>query len=514
MKKFLIGKILLIGLFTSISCTDLDETLYSQIPAENFLRTEEEFTSTLVSAYSSFNEYMGNPWTLQEITSDELVVPTRGQDWNDNGKWVRLHQHQYRPNDDEVQGAWREIFRAINNANRVIFQFEESGNATAQEFISELRVLRAMEYWWLLDLYGRVPIVDEFDVPADYAPANNTRQEVFEFVETEILENIDELSKANDQSTYGRMNYYSAKALLVKLYMNAGVYTGTTRWDDAIEAADEIINSGLYTLEADYFDNFDADNETSTENIYVLVYDQVFSPGMNIDMRTLHYNSQNTFNLTAQPWNGYCSLQEFYNSYEDNDVRKTSFLVGPQVTATGAPLNDSGYEKPDENNPNNPVDPDGERINFTPEINQIAPRALRQAGARIYKYRYELGATENMNNDLPIFRYGDILMLKAEALWRNNPGDAEALALVNQVRMRSSGEVPLEPFTTLTEENLLAERGREMFAEAYRRQDLIRFGKYNDPWWEKAASDPTKNIFPIPQEQLNSNPNLTQNTGY
>ena len=512
--KLILGKTLLVGLMVMMSCTNLDEELFSQIPADDFLQTEEEFTATLGSAYTSFNEYVGETWTLQEVSSDEMVVPTRGQDWNDNGNWVRLHQHQYRPNDDRVQGAWREIFRAINNANRVIFQFEESGNAAAQEFISELKVLRAMEYWWLMDLYGNVPIVDRFDVPADFAPANNSRQEVFNFVESEILNNIDNLSKANDASTYGRMNYYGARALLAKLYLNAEVYTGEARWDDAIAAADEVINSGLYSLEENYFDNFDADNESSAENIYVLVYDQVFSPGMNIDMRTLHYNSQNTFNLTAQPWNGYCSLQEFYESYEDNDVRKASFLVGPQVTATGAPLNDGGYEKPDESNPGNPVDPDGERINFTPEINQLAPRALRQAGARIYKYRFELGATENMNNDLPIFRYGDILMVKAEALWRKNPGDAEALALVNQIRMRASGEVPLAPFTELTAENLLAERGREIFAEGYRRQDLIRFGKYNDVWWEKPVSDPTKNVFPIPQEQLNSNPNLEQNPGY
>src|SRR5690606_28485646 len=163
-------------------------------------------------------------------------------------------------------------------------------------------------YWWLMDLYGRVPIVDRFDVPADFAPPNNERVEVFNFVESEILDNIDNLSKANDASTYGRMNYYGGRALLAKLYLNAEVYTGTARWDDAIAAADEIINSGLYSLEENYFDNFDADNESSAENIYVLVYDQVFSPGMNINMRSLHYNSQNTFNFTAQPWNGFSSL--------------------------------------------------------------------------------------------------------------------------------------------------------------------------------------------------------------
>jgi hypothetical protein len=104
------------------------------------------------------------------------------------------------------------------------------------------------------------------------------------------------------------------------------------------------------------------------------------------------------------------------------------------------------------------------------------------------------------------------LLVKAEALWRKNAGDIEALALVNQIRMRAGAD--LVPFTTLTTENLLAERGREVFAEGYRRQDMIRFGTYNGEWEFKPASDPSKNIFPIPQEQLNSNPNLTQNPGY
>ena len=115
-----------------------------------------------------------------------------------------------------------------------------------------------------------------------------------------------------------------------------------------------------------------------------------------------------------------------------------------------------------------------------------------------------------MNNDFAIFRYADVLLMKAEARWRLNPGDGEALMLVNQIRARAG----LEPFVTLTAENLLAERGREFFAEAMRRSDLIRFGKWGEPWWEKDASDPIREIFPIPEVQLQENPNLRQNPGY
>ena len=115
-----------------------------------------------------------------------------------------------------------------------------------------------------------------------------------------------------------------------------------------------------------------------------------------------------------------------------------------------------------------------------------------------------------MSNDFVIFRYSDVLLTRAEALWRLNNGDAEALALVNQVRSRAN----VDPFVVLTADNLLAERGREMFAEMTRRQDLIRFGKFNDAWWEKDVSTTTYNLFPIPKAQRDVNPNLSQNPGY
>jgi hypothetical protein len=141
----------------------------------------------------------------------------------------------------------------------------------------------------------------------------------------------------------------------------------------------------------------------------------------------------------------------------------------------------------------------------------LAPNALRQEGVRVGKFEFRLGAASSLSNDFPIYRYADILLTRAEALWRLNPASAEAVSLVNQVRGRSW---PGNPVVTLTADELLAERGREMFAEATRRQDLIRFGRYNQPWWEKPSSASTKNIFPIPQPQIQSNTDLVQNPGY
>ncbi|MEO0471323.1 MAG: RagB/SusD family nutrient uptake outer membrane protein, partial [Bacteroidota bacterium] len=446
----------------------------------------------------------------QEVTTDAMIVPQRGQDWFDGGHWIRLHRHEYQPDDPIINGAWNFLFGGVNTTNRLIFQFEELNAPGSEAFIAELRVLRAMFYMGLLDSYGNVPLVDRFDVPADFAPNNATREEIYNFIENELTATVDLLTEDVSGATYARINKWTAHAILAKLYLNAEVYTGTPQWQKAADNAAAIVNSGNYRLESSFFTNFQTENSGSGENIFVIPYDQVFATGHNLVMRTLHYSSQNTFNLTAQPWNGYCSLQEFYNSFEENDVRRGSFIVGPQLDAAGQPLGDDGFEQADPNDPTKPFDADGVQVNFTPEINEHFPNALRQAGARIGKYEFATGATQDLSNDVPIFRYADILLIQAEAMWRMNAGSAEALALVNEIRVRAG----VDPFADLTAETLLAERGREMFAEAWRRQDLIRFGVYGDEWEFKPASDETKEIFPIPRAQIDANPNLTQNPGY
>jgi hypothetical protein len=189
------------------------------------------------------------------------------------------------------------------------------------------------------------------------------------------------------------------------------------------------------------------------------------------------------------------------------DVRRNSFLVGPQLTAGGEPVIDNSiYSDFDQNGP---------PLNFTPTINELEPRACRQCGARVGKWEIALGSTANLDNDYAIFRYADVILMKAEALWRMNPSSSEALMLVNTVRNRAG----VDPYTQITSDNLLAERGREFFYENWRRQDLIRFEsssgnatRFNDAWWEKDASEDWRTIFPIPRDQLEANPNLVQHS--
>ena len=311
-----------------------------------------------------------------------------------------------------------------------------------------------------------------------------------------------------------------------------------SQWDKAIAACNNIINSGIYALTANYVDNFTQNNQNSKEFIWAIPFDHIKFGGFNLNMMTLSYLNQATYNINAQPWNGFASTAEFYNSYIDpvqnpgpqgtvvgidplgtpttgtDDKRmRANFIVGPQFSSGGARLSDDGADA---------TDPDGKPFTFTPYINQLEPGAWRQSGARIGKWQMYLGMTNNLDNDFAIFRYADILLTKAEASARKaaNWSDASVLAVVNQIRTQHGGVTALP---SLTAETFLAERSREMFAEAWKRQDMIRFGTYNKKtdFHDVDAADNLGpnginhlNIFPIPDAQINANKNLKQNPGY
>ncbi|PZX60288.1 putative outer membrane starch-binding protein [Algoriphagus ratkowskyi] len=477
------------------SCWELDqEVLDGVTPQDVANSTNPQLINVLkASAYSRIVGGWGahnGIWAIHEVASDEMAIPQKGADWEDGGLWLRIHRHTWGPSEEAFNNSWNYCFTAVGEINNLIISFPD-----VELLVAELKVLRALPYLWLIDAFGNVPIITETSTGGN--PTNNTRKEVFAFIESSILDNIDLLEKKDSKTT---MNYYTAKAMLAKLYINAEVYTGTPRWADAEAAANEVINSGVYSLSFNFFSNFSTRNGGSTENILTLPYDQNNAGGFNLAQMTLHYLSQNTFNLQEQPWNGYASLEEFYNKFDDNDVRKASFLVGPQFAADGTRLNDISAE---------PGDPDGQPLTFTPKINELSPNAFRQAGARVAKYEYATGAGSSLSNDYVLIRLADIILIKAEAAFRQGK-NSEALAALNQVRTRAS----LPALASISADDIYNERGFEFFAEGIRRSDQIRFGKFNQPWWEKGASQPFRGLFPIPLQQINANPNLTQNPGY
>ncbi len=478
------------------SCWELEQEVLDGVTPEDVANSENPVLIDVLKA-SAYSKIVGSwgghnsIWSIQEVSSDEMAIPQKGADWEDGGQWLRMHRHTWGTSEDSFNNSWNYCFSAIGEINNLIISFPD-----VEALVAELKVLRALNYLWLIDSFGNVPIVTETSTGGN--PTNNTRAEVFAFIESSIKDNMALLSKEDTKTT---INYYTAQAMLAKLYLNAGIYTGTPKWAEAEAAANEVINGGKFSLSSNFFSNFSTRNGGSTENILTLPYDENNAGGFNLPQMTLHYLSQNTYNLQEQPWNGYASLEEFYNSYDDADIRKASFIEGPQFAADGVTrLKDISAEA---------GDPDGQPLTFTPKINMLGPNAFRQAGVRVGKFEFASGAASSLSNDYPLIRLGDIILIKAEAAFRlGKTGDA--LTAINQIRTRAG--VPA--YTTLTLDLIFEERGREMFAEASRRTDMIRFGKWNQPWWEKSTSQPFRALFPIPLQQINANPSLKQNPGY
>lgn len=504
---------LLMGVISS--CTDLDAEVFDQVEQKNFWQTPEQITAGIGPAYASLrginndnSGYACGPvFQLQEVTSDEIIVPTRGSDWYDNGNWQSLWLHTWTPNLGPINDAWEFIYRGVARINLILQTVNDLPEKPAgiEGIQAELKTLRAFYYYIAMDLYGNIPVVADFTTDVS-SITNQPRAQVFQFIEKDIKDNLPfltDVSSREDMAVYGRVNKWFAFSILAKLYLNAQVYTGTPRWQDCIAACDSIINAGKYTLEADFFSNFSTQNEGSEENIFVIPFDDARGLGrFDIQLFTLHYQSNETFGLGASPYNGWCTPAAFYNQYEAADTRRQMFLVGQQYDRTGAPQSDKQVNLPLSFNPNVDV------------ISSSAP-AFRMAGARSVKYEPTPGTTGGMNNDFAIFRLADIYLMRGEAKFRNNIGD-KGLSDFNMVRARAFGNSDHNWTPAgLTLDSILAERGRELAWEGSRRTDMIRFGKFLDPRVPaKQQSPPFRTLFPIPKPQLDKNSKLNQNDGY
>lgn len=489
------------------SCTKLDEPLYSQLGNDNFLKTEPEIVSALGAAYSGLRKFQdfGNLWTIY-CTADEVAIVGRtGGDWAGDGQDQQMTDRKWTANNRFFSGTWNSFFAQVNNCNRIIYQLENLDPEKYKHYIAEIKTIRGLWYLWLIDEWGNVPIVDKFDVPANFLPKTNKRADVYNFIEKELIEVLPLLSKENNTNTYGRATYWTAQSILAKLYLNAEIYTGTPQWQKAVNATNEIIKSGKFQFSTTYGENFISQNQNSSEAIFAIPFDETYTQWTwFLPLISLHPSHVLTYNLTQQPWNGLSVQTEFFNSYEEKDIRKKSnFIWGPQYAVNGDKLMDPGYEK----------DPaiDGDPwVNLTPTFISLYNTA-RQSGARIKKWEIENGSSGFLNSDFFIFRYSDILLSNAEALWRQNPSDASALAIVNQIRTRAG----VDAYSSLSADNLLSERGRELFLEGWRRSDLIRFKKYSEPTiFKQYRDEPYKTLYPIPKDQTDANPNLIQNPGY
>jgi len=496
-----VATVLLIAIATS--CTKLDQKVYSVVPESEFWQTPAQIAAGLAPAYQALTNITdADVRDLNEVSGGGILVPTRGNDWYDNGNWQALWTHQWKPDLGPIDGAWSAIFNGIGKVNFTLNAVNalSSKPSNIDAINAELKVLRAYYYFLAMDMFGQIPVVTDFNT--DPATVNNSqsRSETYNFIVNEITSNIGALPDKTGE-TYGRMTKWGANALLAKLYLNAGVYTGTPNWEAAIAACDNVINSGKYSLSGDYLSNFAVSNEGSPENIFVVPFDKINIGGNNWEMRTLHYQSQLTYNLNGGPWNGYCVTADFYNQYDNSDNRKQMFAVGQQFGSDGTALNDAQTGLP---------------LVFSKYVNELSnpTDTFRLAGARNVKYHPEAGTSGGQSNDMVVFRLADIYLMRAEAKLWSNTDLGGALADVNMVRGRAG--VSAWSAGDLNKENLYHERQRELAWEGWGRNDAIRFGHFGDARTPGKPADADKHLelFPIPSPEISANGNLKQNPGY
>lgn len=495
----------LFSLFLVLGCTDLEQDLGSNLSREE--AAELVSARQLIDAnYRNLRGFATQDliFALQEHSSDAVMGPTRGGDWDDNGVWRVLHQHTW--DKDNIF-----ILNTFNDLSGGVFQSIEALQFAEGAERGEALFLQAWFVLHLTDLFGQVAFREDL-VDLSQPSIVLTGQEAIDLVIANLEEAVELLPETSDVS---RVNKNTARAFLAKVLLNKAVYEKEDRLPPfTFETADlnrvvELTQqvSG-YSLETgvNYYDNFAPNNDVASSEIMFVQANTRGLAGGNVASRylmTLHYNNQ------PSGWNGFTTIADYYNKFEDGDVRKgnvdypgltdvsglkAGFLQGQQFDEEGNALQDR-LGNPLSYTVDSPIIPTG--------------NILEVSGVRGLKYIPDFNNVETPENDYVLLRYPDVMLTQAEALFRLGQ-EGEALALVNELRQARGASM----LTALTEDEILDERGRELWWEGHRRTDLIRFGKFLDAWNEKNASDNFRVLFPIPERAVAINPNLTQNPGY
>lgn len=495
----------------SVGCTDLEvkekdsylieaSGVFAGVPAD----------ATLNSAYIDLQGWSGqeNLYALSEVASDELLVPTRGVDWGDNGIWRSLRQHEWDDSHQYILNTWNTLNANVYKLNQLLAS-ESQPNAGQ---VAEGKFLRAFNMWHVLDLFRQVPFRDVHDaVTAD--PKVFTVQEALDFIIKDLTEALPELPTTGPGGNTMRASKAAAHFMLAKLYLNKHIYLKTepaaADMTQVITHVDAITADG-FALNEDYFDTFaDADNPETI----------LWTNGEwgNRIWNGLHYNQAMSVN-TGGGWNGFSTTAEFYALFEgdpDNnepgnnqeerrgfvqnykDVVQEGvgygFLVGQQYDSMGAPLKDR---------PGNP-------LVFTKEFasNTTLTGNNERHGIRIIKYHPKTGG---YNRYYVLTRYADAYLMKIEAILRGGTSGDDALTLYNTLRTTRKASVA----ATVTLDDILDERGRELYIEGWRRNDQVRFGTFTSPFPFMNNTDPSRNVYPVPANALTTNPNLQPTEGY
>lgn len=502
------------------SCTkDLDQFPSVETTSEQVYTSVEGYQSVLAKLYASFAVagngrgdddpdmagttaswgYLRVYFNLQEIPTDEVMYTWAGGD-----NLVEIQFMNWGASDTWVNAMYYRIYYTIaicneflrNVTDEKLAAFAEADQVAIREFAAEARFLRALAYSHAMDLYGNVPFVTEQDVVGAFFPPRITRAELFRYLEGELSE-IAELLPEGPQHAYGRVSREAAWALLAKNYLNAQVYTGEARYGDCIDYCQKIMDAG-HVLQDDYKKLFNADNDQRTEEIIFAIQADVAHTST-WGATTYLVNGPIVGSMKAEDygvlsgWNSFRTSREFVGIFNAADTRGDFWTDGQTLNIDDPSSSSQGYSI----------------VKFT---------NLKDDGTFV--------TDEGMvSTDFPMIRLADVYLMYAESVVRGGGGDLQqALDLVNQIRHRAFGGDEGKISTAqLTLDFILEERGRELFWEATRRTDLIRFGRFTGAsylWQWKGgvvdgrATDAKFNLYPIPVTDMAANPNLIQNTGY
>lgn len=524
---------------TTSSCTKLDENVYSRIKNENFYKNKREVMQAALRPFTHMQAWLaptgGNGFYYHsELSADQVAWPQKGRHGYDGGDHIRQHYHTWTSNEGRMRGAWELMWGGVGYVNNAIQDIEKLDitqipdlkEEERAQIITQLKVMRAFHYIKIMDLWGNVPIATKVADPLN--PETKPRAEVFAFIQKELEENVPKLPKTSAENI-GQVSMAAGYAMLAELYLNAEKWSGKAMYDQCISVCNKIISGeaggigGAPKLASDLNSLFSNTNAENPESLFQFQYSR--QAGFTFDWAGFYMSydyMKEVLKVGYGGWNAFVVIPTAFDAYANNDLRKKEwFLFGPQYKF-GTTIPVLGTEEYS-----------GKPLVFVNSIRRESEgdktseggmtKGEENSGARFNKYKS--GTLDDPNyweNDYIIYRLTEIYFDKAEALMRKNGGTAtqEAVDLINASRKRAFKDADWNAnkytTSTLTLNELLAERGREFIFEGKRRTDLIRFGKYiTATWWDhKATNDKNKEIYAVPMDQLAINPNLKQNPGY